>query len=308
MIQLDTFFDNPFDDPKISHSKFGLFAEDHVVRLHRNNPDGLYDERHALTKAALIAYREVLGRKGSEEATSLADTAGFKSTKAEILKGVRQLEVLVTLRLKRKSSVYIQFFPKGLTEFIRARKGQLGGLLDRLRKAAERHKITLKEDVTAEFDGYITLYQTVESGQSGNKGGIAKLRMDLVQRRKALSTQLYINLHMLAMHNPGNPKKVRSYFDQSLVTPRTKTSRDGLGRGVLAAFRNGEEVENFRAVFYDFNGRRVGTYRSKGNGVRTPNIAIGLYKVVLKKDGLPNFTLQLEVFDDKVVEVEMEWG
>jgi len=310
MVILESFLRNPLEDDKISEANFRQMGFDHNSRMQSNNAGGLLTARAAATDIAFKQYDAVYGSKTVEEAIKKGATFGLRGYTTLALTETRQLEKLVALKFGNPSKVYLQFFPKGLTEFNNAGKGEWPQLLIRLKTATETHKIILDAATAKKFADLQTGYGTAEGDQVGSKGSVDDFRNLLAQKRQILAFEMFTNLLTICLLNIGNPAAIKTYFDQTIVDRKQSSDSDGFGRGLVSALTAaGEPVNDYLAEYYnEETGQLVNISKSKGNKLRTPNIPKGIYKVILKKAGLPDKVFIKEVFDDRDEETGVSWG
>lgn len=302
MIQLETLVRNPFEDEKISHNNFRQFGFDHTVRLEANNPGGIYTARHAATLAAFQQYDTVLGSKTLEEAIKKGATFGLGATTTTILEAVRKLEKQVAYQFGNPSVVYLEFFPRGLTEFNNAGKGEWPSLLTRLKISTQTHSATLGAAVATEFAGYATEFSAVAGTQVTSKGNVSDLRDLLNQKRAGLAKEMFTNLLTITLNNIGNQASVKTYFDQSIVDRRQSSDSDKKGRFVVKVTDHNQDP--LAGVFIHIQDERdqdiLLNQRTDENGeYRSPQLPIGFYRITFKLTGFVSRTHTFEVFDDQ---------
>ena len=310
MISLESFLKNPFDDEKISAPNFRQFGLEHNSRLAGNNPGGIYTARIAATDAAFLQFDAVYGSKTVEEAIRKGATFGLSSYTGEVLAETRLLEKLASFKFGNPSAIYLQFFPKGLTEFNNAGKGDWPQLLVRLKTATETHKAILGADVATKFATLQSTYSATQNTQVGSKGSLEDFRNLVVQKRKVLSTEMFINLLTISLNNIGNPAAIKTYFDQTIVDRRQSSDSDGKGRFLaLVTDHNGTPLKGAVIDIQDEQDQNIllkqkttdtGEYRSSP-------LPVGVYRITFRLAGFVTRTQTFEVFDnqDLVNEVQM---
>jgi hypothetical protein len=310
MIQLTRYLKNPFDDEvNISNDNFRQLAFDHLERLKNNNPGGIYDAVMLQMQEAYNQFDVVSGSKSVEEAIKKGATLGLTLTTETVLAAARKLEKQVVFLFGIRSPLYLTFFPKGLTELNQAGKGEWPNILTRLKTATATNSAALGVAVAEEFADLQAQWIADAEGQVGKKGTVGELRDALAQKRFILANAMFTDLLTIALNNIGNPLAIKTYFDQSIVDGRSNSDNDGLGRiTLLAQDSEGNPIENYTATVFTLNGGIiVGTYSSDGNKVRTPNIAVGSYKIRLSKTDRNDLDISYEVYDDRDEELDVVW-
>ena len=147
MMLISRFFENHLDDSKISAEELFLFVEDHEAKL---KTAGGTPEQVALYRGLLGALTPLFAEfdaKLSTRNSLLATLEGDTISKDDALRlfraTIRQREGRVRDAFGKGSPEYEEFFPRGLTEYARARVGNVPQLMDRVVTAATRHQAKL---------------------------------------------------------------------------------------------------------------------------------------------------------------------
>ena len=224
MISITRLFENHFDDPQISAEELRQFAEDHLGKL--KALPSLPAELAALlppTQAAFDAFDAAL----SARTTLQAAQSGGTITKDEAVQlfrtTVRKREGRVRDKFDKGSAAYAEFFPRGLTEYQKARMGQVAGFLDRLIAAATKYQAELGPELLAEFTALKTTFSSAREGQVDAKGDLAQARAQIAATRPVLELQLGRNLLAAASRHLGEPARAADYFSQSLLEDPTRS-------------------------------------------------------------------------------------
>jgi hypothetical protein len=218
MINIQRLFENHLDDPEISAEELRQFGEDHIGKLKAlPNLPATLTALIAPTETAFDAYDEDL----SARTTLLAVQGGGTISKDEALQlfrtTVRQREGRVRDKFPKGSAPYAEFYPLGLTEYNKARLGQVPGLLARLIAAATKYQADLGPELLLEFQTLKTTFDNARDGQVEAKGDLAQARANLATTRLALELQLGKNILAIASHHLGQPALATTYFNQSLL-------------------------------------------------------------------------------------------
>ena len=90
MINLLTFFRNHFDSSEFSNANFLRFSESHLQRMIRKNTNSLYDERIALLRDAIEAFKKALNEEDTSFALQQAQTKRTDDLIADFKSGDRR--------------------------------------------------------------------------------------------------------------------------------------------------------------------------------------------------------------------------
>ncbi|GAA5482344.1 hypothetical protein [Haloferula sargassicola] len=227
MMNIQRFFQNHLDNPEISSEELRQFAEDHLGKL-RALPDlpAPLTALLAPTDAAFQAFDEALSARTILQATQ----SGGTITKDEALElfrtTVRQREGRIRDKFAKASGPYVEFYPRGLSEYNKPRLGQVPGLLDRLIAAAEKYQAQLGPELLAEFTALKATFSNAREGQVDAKGELAQARANLAAARGVLELQLGANILTIALHHLGHPERAADYFDQSLLQDPTRSNNE----------------------------------------------------------------------------------
>lgn len=311
MTSLESFFKNPFNDPKVSFVNFRLLMFDHLGRLKSNNPNNLYDDRITATQLAMDQYDAVSGSKSVEEAIRKGATFTLDVTTDTVMDATKDLEKKVSLAFKNPSAIYLQFFPLGLTEYHKAGRGEWPKLLIRLKTATETHKGVLTQAVANEFAGYQANYSAAENTQVGSKGNVGDVGALLLQKRQVLADEGFSNLLTIAFNNRGNLAAAKLYFDQSIVGTSTNKDNDGKANidGVVRLVRDQSPIGQVTVLAKDGGGQILGTTTTDPDGTfRFVNLTPGQVFLNFTKPGLQpkDITLEALDYDDVEGNVDME--
>lgn len=227
MIAIERLYQNHFANPEISAEELRQFTEDHLGKL--KALPALPANLTALlvpTQTAFAAFDEMISIRSTLQATQ----SGGTITKDEALQlfrtTVRQREGRVKDKFAKGSGPYAEFFPKGLTEYSKARLGQFSGLIERLIAAAAKYQAQLGPDLLAEFTELKSTFTKARDGQVDTKGDLAQARANVATTRLALELQLGKNLLTTALHHLGHPERAVDYFNQSLLEDPTRNNED----------------------------------------------------------------------------------
>jgi hypothetical protein len=238
MKNLENFFTNPFDDDKIPDERMNSFAHDHINRTTDNNPGGIYTAMITTTQTAYDGYFGHIVGESDSTSQRISKTASVKSLSKQIKSAISQQEGTIRGKWEVGSETYLEFFPSGVTEYYDATRDGIIPLLDRFIIAIGRHTDDLPENFVDQFRNLRSAYNTARNEQQKKKGDVSDEKAATEVSRVQLVNQLFLNLLTVAKDNAGNPAKLLSFFDQSIIRRKVK--------GV--AKEGGEEPEELEPV------------------------------------------------------------
>jgi hypothetical protein len=238
MRNLETFFENPFDDDKISDERKNSFARDHINRTTDNNPGGRYTPMITATQTVYDGYFGKIVETGGSTALRKSKTITVEEVSQQIKKLLSSKEGVINDIWPRKSSVYTEFYPMGITEYWEATRDGILPLLDRFIDACGRHTGQLPTNFVDQFRELREAYDTARSEQQQKKGDVVDDKEAKVVARQALDSQLFQNLLQIAKDFAGNPSMLSAYFDQTIIRRRVSAVKG----------ENGEEPEEIEPI------------------------------------------------------------
>jgi hypothetical protein len=221
VIQVQRYFENAFDDAKISSEELRNFAEDHIGKLKAAGAS--HAAMVTATEAAFGPFDAAL----SERAGQIGSLGGNTVTKNEVVQlfrtKIRQRRGRVVDAFGEESAEYREIFPQGLTYYTRATMETLKQRLDYVVEKFTKYQAELGAALVAEFEGLRTQFVNARDEQVGDKGSVSQARGAVKTTRTALELQLTDNLLALAKEFKGRPEKAAEFFTQSLLEDPTQS-------------------------------------------------------------------------------------
>lgn len=299
---------NPFDDMRYSNEDFKQFGLDLRAALRTNTAQsGLSPTQMTAYSDALDAYLTGTGGAKSNLALQKGSTADEKEAWAKVAEGVRAKEGLVRTKYAKGSPVYIQFFPNGLSEFNKPKKGDRVDLLDNLITrfgsfavdfpGAAAEVTTLKTDYMAKFETQAEAIGSTRGGRGQRDSG-----------RIALADLMYDAWLTIVNANRGNPDVITTFFNVSIFDKGTNSANDNKGN-VLFVTRNTSEIPepNVKITVLTLENVVVKTGFTDSTGRLTlKNLPIGQFNLRAEKEQfVANLPVFIEVLDDQDITVNI---
>jgi hypothetical protein len=223
MINLNEFFQNPFNAEDISYSRLLNFSARSLGRMSINNPGGLLDAPIAALTAALSSTESGVSDVGIKAAIRLAKTqakAGFREGLAATL---RRVHGGVAAAYGDPSPELSECFPQGRTIYLNCKDEELDNKLDQLVACIT----PLQAQVGAAVVGLATTAKTqwaaIYSAQGSAKDAHELTTEARDQAKLVLTAALFDALLFVARQYPGDVVKCDYYFPQQLL--RRPTAR-----------------------------------------------------------------------------------
>jgi hypothetical protein len=238
MRNLETFFENPFDDDKITDERKNSFARDHINRTTDNNPSGRYTPMITATQTVYDGYFGKIVETGGSIALRKSKTITVEEVSKQIKKLLSTKEGVINDIWPRKSPVYTELYPAGISEYWEATRDGILPLLDRFIEACGRHTGQLPLNFVNPFRELRESYDLARSEQQKKKGDVVDDKEATIISRQALDNQLFQNLLQIAKDFAGNPGMLAAYFDQTIIRRRVTAVKG----------ENGEEPQEIEPI------------------------------------------------------------
>jgi hypothetical protein len=243
MIQQDRIFENFFDDPKIIPTRLSAFGDDTLNRITSANTGGDYTALITLLTAPLAALAAELG----DVDVALAVQKGTTLTNDQQLeafgKTMSSEEPFIARALGGKgSAVYLQFYPKGISEYTLANKTNMATLTNRVNIAATANAAALGPALTSTLQAFEKAWKSSRDEQQQQKGTLGNNRVDRSDARANAEIALLTVVHSIAAKFPGNVEQCKSFFNFNLLFAQTRrkhqTYANPLAPGQIAVILN----------------------------------------------------------------------
>ena len=216
-MKLDKLFTDLFDAPSFSRDEIDTFATDHLAKLNNNNPSAIYTAVIAATTTKLQAFKDNLVGASGSLGVQMGSTNTKNVAKEALLAFVsRKAKALSDIFYNNKPA-YIEFYPRGLDEYNHAGLEELATLAGRYKTATAKYVVPLGAGFKTEADVLMDAYINSRAVQVGKKGTANDGNITVNAVRKALTIQLTVNVHTIAINNVDNLTAITTYFNESLL-------------------------------------------------------------------------------------------
>lgn len=208
---------NPFANPQISEDDFLKISLTHLERLDANNQNGDYTTMINATKPLYDAYKKASSAEAFEEALREGKTISVDQAITGMKHFVSRKEGIIKDKYFNKPETYEIFFPKGLTEYSNATKGNIDLLFKRFVDAIDAHTADLGMPLKQEAETLYNNYVTLREAQLESIGEVKELDSEQDAERYALAIQLFRNLLGLISKFAEDTERVKDFFDLSIT-------------------------------------------------------------------------------------------
>ena len=224
MINLQTFFLNPFLALEITFSRLLKYAARHLARMMASNPASLLDARIAATTAALNAVENTVTDVATKQAIQEARTQIKEDFRTALRAHIRRIYGAVAGAFGDPSPELTECFPQGRSVFSECRDEELNNKLGQLvanitPKSAQVGAtiVTLATNLKTQWAAIFLQQDQAISAREVTAEGRNTARATLAQ-------ELFLNLLLLAETYPNDLKKCDYYCPQQyLRRPAART-------------------------------------------------------------------------------------
>ena len=222
MHKVYSLFEDFFEDPKISYKKYIIFSEDHIKRMIKNNPNGIYDSNINATENCIKQIFKTVAKENLDKATKpkiSEHTIAINKFKKYLERKVN----IINNKFKANSNEYLEFFPYGYRSFHLSKNSFFFERLAIFMKAVTKYKYQLDEKFVSEI---ITHFEKINKAYKDKKDEIEMPLGELEEyyTLKLLTFQLTRNAMAVVNNNIGDVKAFSMYFNISLLNTKKITS------------------------------------------------------------------------------------
>ena len=211
-------FGNIFDDERITPDYLARFGSDVEAKLTKNNVNNVFDAVLTPLKAAMVPLRTELGQVDTTLNLQVGKTMTVDGFIADFTQFMRDNYIAIAAKLGGdKTAAFIEFYPKGKTEYTQITKTKMPTVMDRLKIAATSHSADLGATITAQLQGFQAQWVTVRDNQLQQKAAVKTNRAERSTARRAVEICLLKVIHVIGDKYPGNVEQCMTFFNFSLL-------------------------------------------------------------------------------------------
>ena len=207
-------FGNIFDDVRITPNYLARFTDDAIAKLTENNGTSAYNAVLIPLTAAIIPLRRELGEVDTTLNTQVGKTITVDAFMKLFIAYMNDKYIPIAAALGGvKTPAFLQFFPKGKTEYTNITKTKMPTVMERLKVAAQTHKEAIGETISNELQAFQTQWITVRKNQLQEKAAVKTNRTDRTAARRDVELVLLKTIHFIADKFPGDVLRCKTFFD-----------------------------------------------------------------------------------------------
>jgi len=214
----EAFYTDLFDRENIIDSRFQVFLRNLIASLTANNPAGVFTTLITNITADYNTYFGNFETKGVNIAERKGSTSSLDGVSRLFVTTVRSKYSLIESVYPKGSSVYIEFFPKGLTEFSSISRADIQSISHRMAVKATEYMATLGG---APFAAIFTTFETNITAalgtQNTGKSVVKTITSEVITNRSPVEDQTMKAMYAVGLQFWPNQATCRSYFDFSLL-------------------------------------------------------------------------------------------
>lgn len=223
MVQAEKLFNNFFDDKNITPTRLTAFGNDCLNRLTSANGDGDYTTLINLLTDPLTDLNSELGDVDVALAVQKGTTLTNNQVMEQFGKTMSIEEPFIARAVGGKgTALYLQFYPKGISEYTSAIKTTMPTLTNRVNVAANANAAALGPALTATLTSFEEAWKESRDTQQQQKGTLGNNRVDRSDARGSAEIALLTVVHSIAAKFPGNVVQCNSFFNFNLLFTQTK--------------------------------------------------------------------------------------
>jgi len=274
---LERFVNNPFADIRVGIERREKFVHYHILRMQGNNPGGKLDNSISETLTIHQLLTQNLSLRKYVAGSGKGSTLSLKIILKEFIGLAGDLESMCKIKFKKKTPIFMEVFPKGITEYLNVNQANFSPLLERLQQFSDKYKadvgIDFKDkflDIKTRFEEKLSIKEELQQQAKG-----AAPDFEIIWNK--LAKQLFKNTLTILMLNLDNPNILLSYFDQRIVNHRYKTIHEEK----LSSYQLKIAPASFKAAGFSFSADDILLVMNNGNvpifcyGAATTNEAPG---------------------------------
>ena len=298
MKDLQSFFENPFSDVRISLNRKKKFGEDHIQRISVQNTTGQFDQMLedtvAVQSALFGSMTSVDSNTAIREARTQTVDAVMDAFKA---RNTRLNSYFIATEVKGKP-VYKEFFPQGVQAFTRdINKENIEQRMEEMVTAINANTaVAGGAPVLTEYQQLLANYKTARSSQLNKAAEVdSGGDKDLDKKEAAWNDQVFNNLLTVANLYRDQPDSLSLFMDQSIL----RAPQDAhAGKGELVGTVTDAKGNPVGGVLvHVIDGDIDDATTDDAGSYRTQYLPVGSYEVRYSKEGIAPVVVTIAITD-----------
>jgi hypothetical protein len=228
MRKLESYSEYPFEGVEVGRSLFALFVKTFLERLiAAANP--VYAAIIAEIQAAFNIMFGEISKHHQDFTQQLSETKAVKLIRKDFGAKIDDLEDAVRFKFKKKSKVYEEIFPHGVTEYKRASLEDMLIYIEQAEILADKYKDALGTELRDAFTDLKAKFEAERDLQLETIGIVKSIIPTYEQKKENMIQLLYKAMLVILLENYTNPKVMLTFFNQQLIWPKNSGVTDDNG-------------------------------------------------------------------------------
>jgi len=214
---LERIFEGLFNNERTTSERLVKYADDQISKTEANNPAAVYDVIITETKTKSTTLQTILNTAQNSQATGKGGTVEKNQARKDCELFLSRGEGLIKYHYAEGSPIYIEFYPNGISAFIRASDPEFKTMMNVFVEKANDYKVKLGNDFAAEATAKNQAFIASADDHTNDNTNISTSRSNEQIAHDELALQLTKNVLTIALQNLGNVNAVKTYFNTSLL-------------------------------------------------------------------------------------------
>ncbi len=211
-------FGNIFDEKRITPNYIARFAEDTQAKLTKNNENNEYDAVLIPLTAAIVPLRKELGEVDTTINVQVGKTSTVDGFIVAFKGYMNDKYIPIAAALNGvKTPEFMEFYPKGKSEYTQVTKTQMPTIMERLKVTAAKYEVQIGAVISTDLQTFQTKWQQLRGQQLEEKAAVKTNRTDRSVARRAVELELLNTIHFIASKFPGDVARCQNFFDFNLL-------------------------------------------------------------------------------------------
>jgi hypothetical protein len=220
------FFGNFFDNKEITTTRLYNFAKDTLSRFQAQNETNLYDNIIAFLIIPIVNLEDKISRVDVALGLQFGKTLSVDQLIRLFKKTMSDKEGVIADAVGGYDTPkYLEFYPRGLTEYSHANKRDMPFLVDRVHSVATTNASLLNPDLVLKLKAFKSSWDLNRTDQQHQKGEVSEDRGERDVVRMDVEVALLKAMHTLGAMYPANPSHCAAFFDFNLLLPVSKSAK-----------------------------------------------------------------------------------
>ena len=211
-------FGNIFDDVKITPNYLARFTDDVIAKLIQFNTHGDLEELVLPLQETIIPLRAELGQIDSSFNSQMGKTSTVDAFITAFKGYMKENYVFIAVALGGdKTPEFMEFYPRGKSEYSNITKTQMETVMDRLKIGAETYETQLGPAISSQLQNFQNNWAVLRGVQLQQKAAVKINRNERSDARRNVEMNLLRTMHAIALKFPGDVVKCKMFFDFHLL-------------------------------------------------------------------------------------------